>query len=241
MGDLKFEAATIKPSPPGTQGGGVRPAPGGRRFVGSGVTLRAYLFVAYQVKPEQIVGGPDWVDSAYYDLNAEAEKPSSIQDLHIMLQNFLVERFKLQFRFEKKEMQAYMLTLDKGGPKNLKARPSAPGADFALDRTAEQPFHEKFSAHCVSMNYFTWALSSLLDHPIINQTDLGGCFDFEMAFTSELPAGVKEGQVFNGVPVDTYGPTIYQALQQQLGLKLEQKKAAVQIMVIDHAERPTED
>ncbi len=157
-GSLKFEVATIKPSLPGTEGGGVRPAPGGRRFVGSGVTLRAYLLVAYQVKPEQILGGPDWVDTAYYDLNAEAEKPSSIQDLHIMLQSFLAERFKLQVRFEKKEMQAYMLMVDKGGPRNLKARPSAPGADFALDRTAEQPFHEKFKAHCVSMESLgTWA------------------------------------------------------------------------------------
>jgi uncharacterized protein (TIGR03435 family) len=240
-GSLKFEAATIKPSLPGTQGGGVRPAPGGRRFVGSGVTLRVYLFVAYQVKPEQIEGGPPWADTELYDLSAEAEKPSSIEGLHVMLQNFLVERFKLQFHFEKKEMQAYMLTVDKGGPKNLKARLSVPGADFALDRAAEQPFHEKFNAHCVSLNFFTWALSSLLDHPIINQTNLDGCFDFEFTFTSELPPGIKEGQIFNGVPVDTYGPTVFQALQRQLGLKMEAKKAPVETMVIDHAERPAEE
>ena len=118
-------------------------------------------------------------------------------------------------------MEAYTLTVDKGGPKNLNARPSAPGADFTLDRAAEQPFHEKWRAYCVSINYFAWALSRLLDHPVINQTNLDGCFDFEFMFTSALPPGISEGQLFNGVPVDTYGPTVFQALQKQLGLKLE--------------------
>jgi uncharacterized protein (TIGR03435 family) len=85
--------------------------------------LRSYLYVAYQVKEEQIAGGPAWVDIDHYDLNAEAEKPSSIEELHTMLQNILTERFKLRFHHEVKEMSAYVLTVDKEGPKNLKPHP----------------------------------------------------------------------------------------------------------------------
>jgi uncharacterized protein (TIGR03435 family) len=240
-GSLKFEVGAIKPSEPGSQGGGVRPAPGGRRYVGSNLSLRGYLWVAYQVKPEQIAGGPGWIATEPYDLNAEAEQPSSIEDLHVMLQNILVERFKIQFHFEKKEMQAYTLTIGKNGPKNLKIHPKASGGDVILDQVAEQPFHQKWNAHCASINFFTWRLSQTFDRPVINQTNLDGCFDFELRFTQDLPAGVEDGQLFNGVALDTSGPTIFQALQSQLGLKLEAKKAPVETMVIDHAERPTEE
>jgi uncharacterized protein (TIGR03435 family) len=240
-GSLTFEVASIKPTKPGTQGGGVRPAPGGRRYLGSGVSLQGYLYVAYQVKPDQIAGGPGWVDTEPYDLNAEAERPTSIEELHIMLQNILTERFKLRFHFEKKEMSAYLLTVDKGGPKNLKVHPGASGGDVILDQVTEQLLHDRWNAHCASINFFTWRLSQIFDRPIINQTDLDGCFDFELTFTRDLPPGVQDGQLFNGAPIDTYGPTIYQALQNQLGLTLESKKAPVDTMVIDHAERPVEN
>jgi uncharacterized protein (TIGR03435 family) len=240
-GSLMFEVASVKPSQPGTTGGVVRPAPGGRRYVGSNLPLRSYLYVAYQVKEEQITGGPAWVDTELYDLNAEAEKPTNIEELHIMLQNILTERFKLQFHFEKKENSAYVLSVDKDGPKNLKPHPSPSGGDVLLDQVSEGLVHDKWTAHCASINFFVWRLSGWFDRPIINQTALDGCFDFELSFTRELPSGVQEGQLFNGTPIDTYGPTIYQAFQKQLGLKLEAKRAPVDTMVIDHAERPVEN
>jgi uncharacterized protein (TIGR03435 family) len=239
-GSLTFEVAAIRPSKPDTPGGGVRPA-GDRRYVGTNVSLRGYLYVAYQVKAEQIAGGPAWVDTESYDLNAEAEKPSSIEELHIMLQNILTERFKLRLHHEVKEMSAYVLAVDKDGPKNLKPHPGAAGGDVILDQATEQLLHDKWTAHCASMDFFTWRLSGMFDRPIINQTNLDGCFDFEIAFTRELPRGMQEGQLFNGAPIDTYGPTIYQALQKQLGLKLEARKAPVDTLVIDHAERASDN
>jgi uncharacterized protein (TIGR03435 family) len=78
----------------------------------------------------------------------------------------------------------------------------------------EQLVHDKWNAHCASMKFFTWRLSAMFDQPIINQTGLDGCFDFELTFTRELPKGVQEGQLFNGAPVDTYGPSIYQAFKK---------------------------
>jgi uncharacterized protein (TIGR03435 family) len=240
-GSLTFEVASLKPSKPGAEEGGLHPAPGGQRYIGSNWVLRNYLSVAYQVKPNQIAGGPGWVDSEFYDLNAEAEKPSSIEELHIMLQNLLTERFKLRFHFETKEMSAWALTLDKGGPKNLKDHPGAGGGDLSFNKSAEQFLHEIWTARCASMDYFAFVLSPIFDRPILNQTNLNGCFDFQIKFTRELPPNMQEGQLFNGVPIDASGPTIYQALPSQLGLKLESKKVPVETLVIDHAERPVEN
>jgi len=235
-GPFDFEVASIKPSPADAIETGVRPAPGGRRYVGV-ETLRAYLYVAYQVRPEQIVGGPRWIDSELYELNAEAEKPSSIEELHVMLQNLLTERFKLRFHFDTKEMQSYVLTVDKGGPRNLKARANSSGGDVALSRTVEEVVHEKWSAHCASMDFFVWRFSAWLEQPMVNQTALKGCFDFDLTFTREPLAGTPLRELPDGI--DTSGPTIYQALLAQLGLRFESKKAMVETMVIDYAERAT--
>jgi len=168
-GPLTFEVASIKPSQPNAAPGGVHPAPGGRRYVGT-QALRTYLYVAYQVRPEQIVGGPHWTDTELYDLNAEAEKPSTIEDLHVMLQNLLTERFHLRFHFKREEMDSYVLTVDKSGPKTLKARSGAGGGDFAIDRTVTDVVHEKWTAHCASMDFFVWQFSAWLDQPMVNQT-----------------------------------------------------------------------
>jgi uncharacterized protein (TIGR03435 family) len=240
-GSSTFEVASFKPSKPGSPEGGVHPAPGGRRYVGSNWALRNYLAVAYQVKVEQITGGPGWMDTDFYDLNAEAAKPSSIEELHIMLQNLLTERVKLQVHREKKEMQAYTLTVDRSGTRNLKPHPNPGGGDLNFQKDQEQFLHAVWTANCATMDYFAFVLGLSLDRPVLNQTGITGCFDFKFKFTWSLPPGMKEDQTMNGIPIDTSGPTIYQALEGQLGLKLEAKKAFVETMVIDYAERPTED
>lgn len=240
-GSLTFEVAAIKPSKPGTQGGTLHPEPGGRRYVGSNMPLITYLTAAYQLKRDQIVGGPGWIDSDPYDMNAEAEKPASVEDLHIMLQNLLTERLKLKFHFEAREMPALVLSVDKNGPHGLTAHADVTGGDIHLEQSTEGLVHDRLTAHCASIDFFLWRLSLTYDQPLVNQTGLTGCYDFELKFTRELPRGVQEGQIVNGVPIDTYGPTIYQAVQAQLGLKLESKKGPVETMVIDHAERPRED
>ena len=240
-GSLKFEVASIKPTPTGEQYDGVHPAPGGRRYTGKGMPLRTYLYVAYQVREEQITGGPNWVDKDLFDLNAEAEKPSSIEDLHIMLQNALTDAFKLQFHFGKKDMQAYVATLDKGGPKNLKLQERTPGSDFVMDMKQDPPFHWQWDAHCVSMDALIWRVSGWMDRPVVNQTGLEGCFNLQLRFRTALPRGVEDGQVFEGQIVDGSGPTLEQALREQLGLKLEAKRTPVETMVIEHAERPLEN
>jgi len=239
---LKFEVASLKPSQPNEPGPyGIRPAPGGERYLASNVTLKLMIMVAYRVKDSQVAGGPAWMNTDRYDMNAKAERPSSVEDLHLMLQDLLAERFKLQFHRQTKELPIYALTVDKGGPK-LQPHEAQSAGDPWIDVKFEPPkmmWHGTFAP----MGYFAWRLSLILDRPVIDQTNLSGGYDFDVAFTPELPLDrtPPEGTLRNAAPLDTSGPTIFEAVRQQLGLKLERQKGPADIMVIDHAEKPVEN
>jgi uncharacterized protein (TIGR03435 family) len=238
-GPLKFEVASIRPTQPGTPKGGLRPLPGGRRYVGSNNPLRYYLAVAYQVRLEQIEGGPGWIDSECYEINAEAERPSTLEELHIMMQNLLTERFHLQFHHEMKKMQAYVLSVEKGGLKNLKIREHAGAGDTGVSQTTEHVARAIWRGRCATLDMLAFQLAQNLDRPVLNQTGVTGCFDFELTFRWDLP--VEDGQVVNGDVVDASAPRLYDALQNELGLRMEAMNAPVDVMVIDHAGRPTEN
>jgi uncharacterized protein (TIGR03435 family) len=236
----KFEVASLKPSQPGGRGGGIRPTPGGERYDATNVTLKLLITVAYRVKVEQVAGGPDWMNTDRYDMKAKAEKPSSAEELHLMLQDLLADRFELKFHKETKELPIYVLSVDKGGHK-MQPHEAQSAGDPWIDQKAEQFLHMKMHAQFVNMDYFAWRLGQLLDRPVVDQTNLKGGFDFDFAYTRELPPGIPEGANLNGEPIDTSGPTIYEALHQQLGLKLERQKGPVNILVIDHVAKPAEN
>jgi uncharacterized protein (TIGR03435 family) len=112
-----FEVASIKPYKPGSIGGGLRPLPGGQTYVAGDVPLGLMIKFMYEITDNQIVGAPNWVDTEFWDVVAKAARPSTRDQLHEMFRTLLVDRFKLQFHHEMKEMRAYVLTADKGGPK----------------------------------------------------------------------------------------------------------------------------
>ena len=114
---MKFEVATLRASLPGERGAGIRPLPGGQRYEAVNLTLKGIMVAAWRIKPDQIVGGPSWMDTDRFDMNAKAERPSTIEELHAMLKNLLKERFQLEFHRETKELPIYTLSLDRGGPK----------------------------------------------------------------------------------------------------------------------------
>jgi uncharacterized protein (TIGR03435 family) len=238
--DLKFEVASLKPSQPGGRGGGIRPAQGGERYVATNITLRLMMMVAYQMKAEQISGGPEWMNTDLFDMNAKAEKPSNADELHVMLQNLLAERFHLKFHRDTKELPVYVLSVDKGGHK-LTPHDAASAGDPWIDQSVNRVVQVKMTARFTPMEYFVWRLGQVLDRPVVDRTELRGGFDFDLAYTRELPPGLKEGAFLNGEPIDTSGPTIFAALKQQLGLKLEPQKGPVGILVIDHVEKPVEN
>jgi uncharacterized protein (TIGR03435 family) len=240
---VKFDVASLKPSKADGPGPfGIRPAPGGRRYVASSVPLILMIAVAYRLKGSQVTGGPAWINTDRFDMNAEAEKPSTVEELHAMLQNLLADRFKLQFHRETKELPVYALIVDKGGAKLQphEARSAGdPWIDVAFDPPNKMAWHAKFAP----MDYFAWRLSLMLDRPVIDRTELKGGYDFDLAFTPEPPAGgpaAPEGTLRNDAALDMSGPTIFDAVRQ-LGLKLERQKGPVDIMVIDHAEKPSEN
>jgi uncharacterized protein (TIGR03435 family) len=244
--DLKFEVATLKPSQPlqPNDGGpfGIRSAPGGVRYLAGQCPLNIMLTVAFHIKTDQILGAPAWIASDRFDMNAKAEKPSTIDELHMMLINLLVERFHMKFHMEKKELPLYALSVDKDGPKlpNKHDGPEESGRtwiDVEVKRFPQATWHATYSP----MSYFVFRLSQIMDRPVVNLTNLPGTYDFDLSFTRELPPNIPETAMINGAPIDTSGPTIYEALRKQLGLKLERQKGPVEIMVIDHMEKLSEN
>jgi uncharacterized protein (TIGR03435 family) len=235
---LRFEVASLKPSPLGLAITGFRLEPGGERYTGRNVTLKRMIWTAYHIRTNEIAGGPDWMDRDPFDLDAKAERPSTADEFREMLRNLLAERFHLQFRKEKKDLPVYLLTVDNSGPK-LTPHDAQIGDDTRLERSPGLPLHIKVNAVSASMARFAWYMGSYLDRPMLDQTGLRGDYDFSLAYTMEPPATMQEGMLgHDGKPIDFSGPTIYQALRQQMGLRLEAGKGSVETMLIDHAERP---
>lgn len=120
--------------------------------------------VAFRVKSEQIAGGPRWLDTDRFDMESRAEKPSSADELHVMLMNMLTDRLHMKFHSEKREMQMYALTVDKDGPK-LTSDDATSGGDTWIDQT-EAPFlHIRMKAMYAPIDYLAFRLSQLMDRP----------------------------------------------------------------------------
>ncbi len=238
-GALQFEVASIKPSAPDARGGMARPDPGGLRYRGTNLPLRLYLAACYRIRTDQIVGAPDWVDMDRFDIVANAAKQSSVEQMYLMLRNLLRERCQLRFHLENREMPVYALTVDPAGPK-LTRHDAANGGEAWIEQGSEAPFHAKWTATSASMDIFAGRLARVLDRPVIDQTGLSGDYDFTLKYTMDVPPDLPaDARVKNGQPIDTSGPTIFQAVRQQLGLRLDAHKGSAPIMVIDHIEKPS--
>ena len=234
--DLKFEVASLKPSPKDARPNGIRPAQGGLRYEASGVPLKLLIMVAYRVKADQVVGGPGWMDTDLFDMQAKAEKPSNVEELHVMLGSLLAARFQLQFHRSTKELPMYALTVDNGGPK-LTPHEAKSAGDPWIDQAQEHFLHLQLIATFCPMDYFAWRLGQLMDLPVVDQTKLKGGYDFKLSYTRELPPGMAPDAQINGEAIDTSGPSVFEAVRQQLGLKLEKQKGPVEILAIDHVEK----
>jgi len=237
--DLNFEVASLKSTLPGETGPIIRRIPGGLRYSTVGTTLKLMIETAFGLRADQIAGGPDWIDRDRFNLEAKAERPSSTDELHMMLKTLLLDRFGLTFRMESKESSVYVLTELASGNK-LTAHESRNGGDSSVKYLAEQPLHLKLTATAVSLDYFTWYLRSFLEKPIVNHTGVKGTYDFTLSYTMEPPPSMHDGTMGHaGKPIDFSGPTIFQAFRDQLGLRLVSGRAPMQLLVITHAEKPT--
>jgi len=224
---LAFEVASVKPSTPGGPGGGIRPMPGGQTYIATNIPMRLMMMSVYRISDSQIVGEPSWMDTERWDVEAKAEHPSNLDQLHEMFQTLLAERFKLEFHRERKELTAYVLSVDKSG---AKLTPGDPKDAFDIPMKPGDRPGETIGVS-VQMSYLCWRLSLQLNTPVVNQTGLDGYYNFTL-LVPPPPLGTPPAALDLAADLST-------ALRQQLGLKLESRKAPVDVFVIDHVERPS--
>jgi uncharacterized protein (TIGR03435 family) len=252
----QFEVASIKPADPNDRGTRIGFQPGGR-FVANGITVNFLLQQAYAVRDFQISGGPGWVGSERFNISAkpDAETAAEIQKgngnpfngnstMSLMLRSLLEDRFQLKLTRETREMPVYDLVVAKGGSKLKES--SVPTGDGSGRGGGPQIRMGRglLTFKAGPMEILAMQLSNQLGRTVIDKTGLKGNYDFELKWTPDLgqqPLGPREvGGPEGAPPVDSNGPSIFTALQE-LGLKLESTKGPVEILVIDHVEKPTEN
>jgi uncharacterized protein (TIGR03435 family) len=230
-----FEVASIKPTAPGAQGGIVRPLPGNQTYIVRNMPLRLIMTVAYSVTDRQIGGGPDWVNTDRFDINAKADRSYTSDELHVMLQRLLEDRFQLKVRREQRDQPVWVLVVNKGAPKLTEHDPH----DIDHPPMGPGPQGRGLAGRNVSMQYFAFILSRMLDRNVIDRTGLGGYYDLTLDFVRDLPAR-PDGPPGEPQPNRNLdGPTVFQALRDQLGLQLQSTKGPVEFLVIERVEKPS--
>lgn len=239
-GAQSFEVASIKPNAASDNRIMIRMEPGGR-FNATGITVKALIGLAYNIRDFQVINAPGWLGVERYDISAKA--PDGMGDrlsmdiIRPMLKGLLEERFVLKTHQEAKEMPVFALVLSKNGHK-LTPTAGGQGANMRMGRG-------QLTASKVSMPMLAQQLSAQLGRTVLDKTELAGEFDIKLEWTPEHGQG---GVVSSGPPppdalpaADSSGPTIFTALQEQLGLRLESTKGPVPMIVIDRVEKPTEN
>ena len=232
-----FEVATIKPSK--SDGPGKAFQLRGRNFTTLNTTLTDLITFAYDLQPRQITGGPAWMESDKYDLAAIPDKPGvpNTKQLKTMVEKLLTDRFQLKFHHDKKEMTVFAITVAKTGPKlteSVNNTNGVPGLGF-------RGLGNLVVRNATIADFAGVMQTTALDRPVLDQTELKGRYDFTLNWTpDEAQFGGRGGQVpppANG----TAPPDLFTAMQQQLGLKMDSVKAPVDVLVIDHVEKPSEN
>ena len=222
----EFEVATVKPSalqPIGQTS--KRMDWNSERLNFSYVSLKDVIGRAYRVQQYQI-SGPDWLESERFDITAKLPPGSSSLQVAQMLQGLLADRFKMAIHRETKELPVYALVVAKGGPK-LKSSESDYGISTNSNRTR---LHVTAKA---TMPRFAEFLSGEIGRPVVDQTGLTSAYDFTIDWAVDDAIAPNDSSA---------GPSVFTALQEQLGLKLDSSKGPVEIFVVDHANRsPSEN
>jgi len=235
--DPSFDVATIKPNPsgkPSIQGLTLQ----GRHLIVINGSLDDLVTFAYSLHVKQVVKATGWMDSDRYDIDAVPDQPGTpnVDQMRIMVRKLLADRFALKFHNEKRDLSAYVLSAGKTGQKltPTQIKGNLPGF-YASPGTGGLTMHLLNG----TMADFTSFLQMLvLDKPVVDQTSITGRFDCNVTFTPDQTQ-------FNGnppkLPVKDVpdAPDLFAAIQQQLGLKLSAEKTAVDVLVIDHVEKPS--
>lgn len=256
---LTFEVASLKPSAGGRVALGEK-SPG--TFYADNYPLAGLIMEAYGIRNFQISGGPGWIHSDKYDILAKhkvSSRERPLEEMDAMLRSLLEDRFKLKVHRETKQLPLYALTVAKSG---LKLRE---GSCVSVDPNKQQPqpaAGEKPPNICESRygnngpnrtldwtgtnitDFTRWALPNIMSRTVIDKTGLAGRFDIHLEWTPDQATAGLTGSEAPVIPGgaspagDTGTISIFTAIQEQLGLKLESEKGPVEVIVVDHVEKP---
>jgi uncharacterized protein (TIGR03435 family) len=223
------------------------------------MTLKDLVILAYRVHDFELTGGPGWINSERYDIDAKAEPHAAANQEFVALQRrrlqtLLRDRFHLTIHRETRELPIYQLIVAKGGPKlrpvNCIERVTgdtaiAPGKkpeDYCGGLGGSMA-SGRLDSRGAPMGFFASVLSNMLRRTVVDRTGLAGNYAIHLTFTPEPPAVPPSDPSHppTGVAVPDAGPSIFSAIQEQFGLKLEAAKGPVEVLVIDHVERPSEN
>jgi uncharacterized protein (TIGR03435 family) len=242
-GTARYDVASIRPNTSGKNDTSFGSGPaGGIRAVN--ITLRKLIMNAYDIRDFQIEGGPDWMGTARFDLNAKEDEPEPVhpRDMNAAqrrayenkhrerLRNLLIERFGLTVTRTTKDLPGYILSVAKKGPK---LTPSVSDETKASTSVSIGPGRGRMEGTSTSVDTMAVLLSQFLGRKVTNQTGIEGSFDFKLEWT-------PDGATTDTADLNSSG-SIYTALQEQLGLKLESKKLPTEIIIVDKLEKPTEN
>jgi uncharacterized protein (TIGR03435 family) len=252
--------------------------PGGRA-TSPGTSVRQLILTAYGLQDLQLIGGPAWISSELYAVDARAGQEATRASVRLMLRALLRERFQLTVRSEQRELQAYALVASSRearlGPRLKRAGtdcapilpppgvplppppPPGPGPNFVAVLPTDPlgqscgfiSFPGWMSGRRVSMMQFIQALTQLVRRPVVDETGLSGDFDLDVTFTPDQSTGVGAPAAAVFAPAPQPGaqpplsdrPSLFTALQEDLGLKLDARRRAVDVLIIDRVERPSEN
>lgn len=232
----KYEVASIKANTDGGLGYRFYIGPDGS-LAASGITLRRLMMTAYNVQGFRIAGGPEWVGSSRWQVQAKPDRAASPDQVRPMLRALIEERFQLRTRSEKRQLPVYELVVDRKGSKVAAVK----------DRDAEPTV--RIGNGLIQLTNamsatFASQLSYALGQPVVDKTGLAGKFDFALEWTPEpgedggpetsgLPPGTRQEP-----PSSTDEPSIFTAIREQLGLRLKSGRGAVEVIVIDDVRTP---
>jgi len=242
-----FDVSAVKVSKPGANGSNSDFHDG--RFTASNCSLEDLIqYEGYGIPQTRILGGPKWVRSEHFDIQAKMDEPSlkglralprdeRSRQTMAMFQALLRDRFKLAAHWETRELPIYAMIVAKKGP-SFQATKEPEGHSGSSDHNG------KLAARGMTMEQLadtlTQKFSRDLGRPVVDKTGVAGRYDFDLNWTPETDADVVN-QATNGSVAPDAGPSIFTCIQEQIGLKLESTKGPVQVLVIDHAEMPAEN
>jgi uncharacterized protein (TIGR03435 family) len=267
-GKMEFAVASIRPGKPGEFTYPNFPISNDDSYVAgpnnsfvAGFTFEVYIAFAYKLRLSSderramFANQPGWVTADAYVIRAKADGNVTKDQLRLMMQSLLADRFKLAVHFETKEVPVLALTLVKPGKLGPKLRPHSEGPpcdrpddkvfpyqcdSYGFRRTPDHTNME--GSRNTTMSLLATSLTSIpgvsLAHPVVDQTGLSGRYDFTLEWAPESNVSATPGA---GVQTDPQGPTIQEALKEQLGMELKSTKASLNVLVIDHVERPSEN